>query len=143
MRNKLNCYERKDGQKWKDYINYEIQTKGSWNEMRYGDKYFKNDAYQPGCLVDITVGKDSATAETVLTLILESKELVQIKDVPKEFMHGTLDNLIDELEESYKKKVSMEDKVTLLKLGEDIPSSRQSSRRSFYDDDTPCGCPPV
>jgi hypothetical protein len=127
MRNKLNCCERKDGQNWRDYILNEIQTKGAWYEIRYGDKYFKNKSYSPLCEVDITVGKDPDTAETVLTLMLESKKLIKIKDLPVECINSTLDDLVNELEEMYKKKISKKDKVTLLRL----------------DDDFPCGCPPI
>ena len=127
MRNKLNCYERKDGQNWRDYIINEIKTKGAWYEVRYGDKYFKNKSYSPLSEIDITVGKDPATAETVLTLMLESKKLMKIKDLPVEYINDTLDNLVNNLEEAYKKKISKKDKVTLLKL----------------DDNIPCGCPPI
>lgn len=116
MNPKFNLYERKDGVLWSDYLKNLIKNEGAWHEVRYGTKYYDNKEYIAGKNVDITVGKDPASAPVVITLKLVSKEKTAIKDMPREYLHGSLDDLITDLKKYYGDKVSKDDYVTLMKF---------------------------
>ncbi len=116
MTPKFNLWEREDEQKWSDYIKEEIKVKSAWYELRYGTKYFDNQDYKIGSLVDITVGKNPETALTVLTLKLVDKQKTLLKNVPEEYMGDGLENLVKKLRSIYGDQVTVNDDVTMLEF---------------------------
>jgi hypothetical protein len=119
MNPKLNLWKM-DGIDWKEKINEEIDRKGRWYEARYGRKYFDDEDYKVDGLVDITVeDRESGGIETILTLMLVDKQVIQLNEVMMEYIsklweYTDLDEFINDLRSIYGSQVKVGDYVSIL-----------------------------
>ena len=120
MNAKFNLYERK-GKTWAEYLPELIEEKGAWYEMRFGTKYFDNPAYKDGEEIDITVGTDTSTAPTILTLLLANKEKFKIGEMSLDYISKrwgedySHNDIVEDLEQFYE-DVSLESHITVLEF---------------------------
>ena len=116
MTPKFNLWPRKDGKTWKEYILGEISGKGAWYELRYGAKYFNNEEYKTERGVTVTVEKDKKEYEQAFDITLKQKKLTTLRNLPEEYIHGSLESTVAELKGIYGEQVTLDSEVTLLEF---------------------------